>query len=81
MNEHQLLIENLELFLNFLQSDDYSKMITLARNDTIVSEFITDIHTRYDTICFFQEIEEYHPRAIHESHQLAQIICDLLGYE
>ena len=81
MDKHQSLVENLEVFLDFVQSDDYMKMITLARTDEVVKDFIINIHMRHDSICFFQEIEEYHPRALLESHELAQIICDFVGYE
>ena len=81
MGKQQSLIENLEIFLNFMRSDDYAKMIVLSRTDADVNNFITDIHIRYDSICFFQEIEDYHSRAVQESHQLAQKICDFLGYE
>ena len=81
MDEHQSLIENLEVFLDFVRSEDYKKMVTLAREDEIIREFISDIHLRHNTIVFFENIQEFHPRAIQESHLLAQEICEFLGYE
>ena len=83
MDQSQILVENLSNFLDFVQSEEYKNMVILARDDpgTTVKSFISDIHLRHDTICFFQDIHETHPRAVEESQQLAQIICDFLGYE
>ena len=81
MDDPQSLIENLEVFLDFVRGEDYKMMIALAREDEIIREFIADIHLRHDTITFFEEIQEFHPRAIHESHLLAREICEFMGYE
>ena len=81
MDDQQTLIENLEVFLDFVRSEDYKKMVTLSRDDEIIRKFISDIHMRHSSITFFENIQEYHPRAIQESHLLAQEICEFLGYE
>lgn len=81
MDDQQSLIENLEVFLEFIRSDNYMKLVTLSREDNSVKKFISNIHMRHDTISFFENIQEFHPRAIHESHLLAQEICDFIGYE
>ena len=81
MDEQQSLIENLEVFLDFIRSDDYMKLVTLSRQDDAVKKFISNIHMRHDTITFFEKIQEFHPRAVYVSHLLAQEICDFLGYE
>lgn len=81
MKDEQRVIENLEIFLSFVQSDEYEHMVKLAREDKIIKQFITNIHLRYDTITFFQDIDELHPRVFEESNVLAQLICDFLDYQ
>ena len=81
MDDQQSLIENLEVFLDFIRSDDYMKLVTLSRQDDAVKNFISNIHMRHDTITFFENIQKFHPRAVYESHLLAQEICAFLGYE
>ena len=81
MDKSRTLIENLNIFLEFVQSEDYKNMVKLAREDQLLENFITDIHLRHDTISFFQDINPAHDRAILESQYLAQIICDFLDYE
>lgn len=81
MDQSQVLIENLNIFLEFVQSEEYKNMITLAREDNIIKNFINDVHLRHDTISFFQDIYPTHERAVEESQKLAQIICDFLDYE
>lgn len=44
MKDEQRVIENLEIFLSFVQSDEYEHMVKLAREDKIIKQFITNIH-------------------------------------
>lgn len=80
MNDDQILIENLQIYLEFVSSVDYHKLVQLARTDQHVKKFIDDIHMRYDTVLFFQDNSNY-SRTVTESQQLVQIICDFMGYE
>ena len=81
MNRSQVLIENLNIFLEFVQSEEYKNMVVLSREDNSIKNFISDVHLRHDTISFFQDIHPAHERAVDESQELAQIICDFLDYE
>ena len=57
-------------------------MTEIEKDNPENKTFLDDIRTRIDTIRFFQETcNVTHPRVVEESHLLATIICDYLGYE
>lgn len=73
------LQENLQIFEEFVTSSDYGQILCIAKEDHTVSNFLDDISLRYESIKFFIDIDMQ--RSIEESHELASMICDYLGYD
>ena len=73
------LTENLKIFEEFVLSSDYEDIVVVAKDDHSVSDFLDHIMLRYESVKFFIDRDEN--RAIYESHLLASMICDYLGYE
>ncbi len=73
--------ENLTIFREFVESEDYRHMSSIRHEDKIIDNFLTDVILRYDTIKFFQDINIMHSRVLYESQVLAQIVCDFMGFE
>ena len=81
MNEESesIIVENLEIFEDFVQSGQYEEMSVICKSDPLVCKFLEDITLRYNSIKFY--IVNDIDRAVQESHVLASLICDYLGYE
>ena len=81
MNEESesIIVENLEVFEDFVQSGQYKEMTALCESDPLICNFLEDVSLRYKSIKFYiiNDID----RAVQESHVLASLICDYLGYE
>lgn len=73
------ITENLRIFDDFIQSDQYRDLVGIGREDCMVAEFLEHIMLRYSSIKFFLRVDVN--RATLESHELASMICDYLGYD
>ena len=74
-----IIVENLEVFEDFVHSGQYEEMSVICKSDPLVCKFLEDISLRYKSIKFY--IVNDIDRAVHESHILADLICGYLGYE
>ena len=76
-----ILFENMSLFEEFLESDQYQDFLQLRKEDEQIHNLLNEMATRWDTVKFFMKIKNTHPRAIQESHLLADLVVRVMGYE
>ena len=76
-----ILYENMTLFEEFLKSDQYQEFLKVRAEDEQIHNLLNEMATRWNTVKFFIEIKCTHPRAIQESHLLADLVVRVMGYE
>ena len=84
MTEEQsrtILFENMKLFEEFLESPQYQDFLRLRKDDKQIHNLLNEMAMRWETVKFFMKIKHTHPRAIHESHLLADLVVRVMDYE
>mgnify|MGYP001203905892 CR=1 FL=1 len=75
---NQAIIENLKIFDDFIQSEDWVHLNSIRKENPEIDVFLTDIMLMFDSVEFFTSRDS--GRAVHESNLLSSRICDFLGY-
>ena len=66
---NRALIENLKIFEEFVQSEEWVQLNRIRSESRVVDEFLSDIMLMFDTVEFFTEIDPQ--RAEFESNLLS----------
>ena len=84
MTEQQsrtIIFENMSLFEEFLESDQYQDFLQLRKEDEQIHNLLNEMSMRWESVKFFMKIKCTHPRAMQESHLLADLVVRVMGYE
>jgi len=84
MTEQQsktIIFENMSIFEGFLESNQYQDFLELRKEDDQINNILNEMATRWETVKFFMKIKCTHPRAMQESHLLADLVIRVMEYE